>query len=142
MRFLMGLGFLALSCAACAGSKARETSPRYTVVKGEDRPAETRGLPPDKEAEVQLLLQQREVSTRRCYQDVLDERKDPKFAGSVKLVISLGTNGQATEVKPVGGDLGDKQVEACLVETIKQFEFPQLTQPGDVQYEFRFRPAY
>jgi len=28
------------------------------------------------------------------------------------------------------------------VDTIKQFEFPQLASGGEVQYEYLFRPAY
>ena len=45
-------------------------------------------------------------------------------------------------MKIVGGTLNSPEVATCLVETISRFEFPKLDQPGDVQYEFQFRPAY
>ena len=45
-------------------------------------------------------------------------------------------------MKVVGGTLNSPEVADCLVDTISRFEFPQLAQPGEVQYEFRFRPAY
>jgi hypothetical protein len=142
--FFGSLALLGLAgIAACGGSSSNtKNEPRYNIVRPEERPPEMSGLPPDKEQEVQLLLAQRDVSTRKCYQDVLNEKKDRNFEGSVRVLISIGTNGAATAVKPMGGTLNDKEVETCLVSTLKSFEYPELTQPGDVQYEFRFRPAY
>jgi hypothetical protein len=45
-------------------------------------------------------------------------------------------------VKIVGGSLDNKDVEDCLVQTIKEFEFPKLDRSGDVQYEYKFEPQY
>ena len=56
--------------------------PRYTIVKRNETAAPQGGVPPDKEAEIQLVLQQREVSTRKCYQDVLNEKHDRAFQGT------------------------------------------------------------
>jgi hypothetical protein len=102
----------------------------------------TGGIAPDKEAEVQLVLQQREVSIHKCYQDALNARNDRSFAGSVRITIALGTDGHAREVRLAGGTLPQSEVQPCLVETIMRFEFPTLPQPGDVQSEFQFKPAY
>ena len=79
---------------------------------------------------------------RKCYQDVLNEKHDRTFQGTVKVIITLNQAGQATEVRPAGGTLGNKEVEGCLVDTLKQMEFPKLESAGEVQYEFQFRPAY
>ncbi len=131
---------LALALGACGNKGPNE--PRYTIVKPSDVPPPSGGISPDKEAEIQLVMQQREVSTRRCYQDVLNVKQDRNFAGSVKVIISLNTDGTARDVRVAGGTLTDPEVQSCLVDTIKRFEFPQLPQPGDVQQEFQFRPAY
>ena len=113
------------------------------VVKNpEEKSSAEKGIPPDKEAEIMLVLQQREVSTRKCYQDVLNEKQDRTFQGSVKVVIALRADGGAQDVRVVGSTLNNKEVEDCLVGTISRFEFPALAQAGEVQYEFRFRPAY
>jgi TonB family protein len=127
---------------ACASRDAGPREPRYNIIRNEQGPPPSGGIPPDKEAEIQLVLQQREVSTRKCYQDILNERQDRNFQGTVKVLIAISPGGQATDVRVVGGTLGDREVEACLVETIRAFEFPQVAQAGEVQYEFRFRPAY
>jgi hypothetical protein len=143
------LGPLALSsvlslCAACSSSSSaqRGGEPQYQIIKPSDQAAATGGIPPDKEQEIQLLLEQREPSARKCYQDVLNEKHDRAFAGTVKVLIAIGQTGKASQVKVVGGTLADQTVQECLVQTIREFEFPQLSQDGEVQYEYRFRPAY
>jgi TonB family protein len=132
---------LLLVIGACASPTASGEG-RYTVVKPGESAAPTGGVPPDKEAEIQLLLQQREPSARKCYQDVLNEKHDRAFQGTVKVLIAIDPSGKPTEVKVVGGTLSDRSVQDCLVQTLREFEFPQLAQAGEVQYEYRFRPAY
>ena len=132
------LSTLALGCADTTESG----EPRVRVVKNADKTAETGGISPDKEAEVQLLLQQRDPSTLRCYQDVLDEKHDRAFKGTVMVLITIAPGGKATAVKVIGGTLNNKEVSDCLVEKIKDFEFPQVVQQGTMQYVYRFEPAY
>jgi TonB family protein len=138
----MLLALALLSAVAACASNTATGEPRYNIVKGNETAPPEGGIPPDKAAEIQLVLQQRDVSTRKCYQDVLNEKHDRAFQGTVKVIIALNTAGQATDVRVVGGTLGNRDVETCLVDTIKQFEFPQLEKAGEVQQEFRFRPAY
>jgi hypothetical protein len=133
--FLLALG---LGCASKGGAS---NEPVYANIKPDEVPP-SGGIPPDKEAEIMLVLQQREVSTRKCYQDVLNEKQDRSFAGNVKVVIALRPDGSAQDVRVAGTTLNNKEVEDCLVGTIRRFEFPQLAQSGEVQYTFQFRPAY
>jgi hypothetical protein len=134
-----------LVCAllvGCASKQPQSGEPQYQIIKPSEQAAAMGGIPPDKEAEIQLLLEQREPSARKCYQDVLNEKHDRAFQGTVKVLIAIGPTGKASQVKVVGGTLGDQSVQQCLVQTIQEFEFPQLVQAGEVQYEYRFRPAY
>jgi hypothetical protein len=128
---------LALSCAG----KNQPTGPSSVNIQPDETPP-SGGVPPDKEQEIMMVLQQREVSTRKCYQDVLNEKLDRSFQGNVKVVIALRPDGGAQNVRVVGSTLNNKEVEDCLVGTISRFEFPALAHAGEVQYEFRFRPAY
>ncbi len=88
------------------------------------------------------MLQQREPSARKCYQDVLNEKNDRKFQGTVQVLITIAPSGQPSAVRVVGGTLGDAQVHGCLIQTIKDFEFPVLAATGETQYTYVFRPAY
>jgi hypothetical protein len=125
----------------CASSKP-QGEPQYNIIRPEEQVGSTGGIPPDKESEIQLLLQQREPSARKCYQDVLNEKHDRAFQGTIKVLISIEPSGKASQVKVLGGTLADQGVQQCLVDTLREFEFPQLSQAGEVQYEYRFRPAY
>ena len=89
------LGLVAVASGCGSSNTSSNNQQRVTIVRPEERPAQTSGLPPDKEAEVQLVLQQREISTRKCYQDVLNERKDRAFQGTVKVEQLKGPVGIA-----------------------------------------------
>ena len=90
----------------------------------------TSGIPPDKEAEVQLLLQQRNPSTLKCYSDVLNEKHDRAFKGTVIVLLSLEPSGgqsKAADVKVIGGTMTDKEVTSCVVEKLKDFDYPEIS---------------
>jgi hypothetical protein len=131
---------ICLALGACA-STSEDTRP--TIVHGDDQiRIDTGGVPPDKQGEVQLVLQQRDASARRCYQDVLNEKKTRDFKGTVTIMLSLNTNGTAKGVRVMSSTLNNKDVEDCLCSTIKEFEFPKLDRGGDIQYVYKFEPQY
>jgi hypothetical protein len=141
-RLFAALAVIAVLPACASSSQQQSGEPEYNIIRPNDNTPQTGGVPPDKENEINLLLQQREPSARKCYQDVLNEKHDRAFQGTIKVLISIEPSGHASAVKVVGGTLSDETVQDCLVQTIKEFEFPQLAQAGEVQYEYRFRPAY
>jgi hypothetical protein len=139
--FAMGTCFALGACATSGGGDEGRSTP--TVVHGnEDIRIDTGGIPPDKQADIYLVLQQRDASARRCYQDVLNEKKTREFKGTVKILLSLNTNGTASAVRVAGGTLNNKDVENCLIQTVKEFEFPKLDRSGDIQYDYKFEPQY
>src|ERR1035437_4348832 len=94
--FAMGTCFALGACATSGNGDEGNSSPR--VVRGnEDVRIDTGGIPPDKQADIILVLQQRDASARRCYQDVLNEKKTRDFKGSVNILLSLNTNGRSEE---------------------------------------------
>jgi len=137
---LVLMSTLALACAETSDG----TSQNVRVVKNNEVSSQTSGISPDKEAEVQLLLQQRDPSTLRCYQDVLDEKHDRAFKGTVIVLLTLTPSGASSNAsaKVIGGTLNNKEVSDCLVEKLQGFEYPQIAQTGTMQYVYRFEPAY
>ncbi len=137
--------FLTLTTFGCKSSGTEpeaEAEPRYQIVHPADTTAAQSGLPADKLSDIQLILKQREPSSAKCYTDVLNEKQDRKFQGQVTVVIHFEKTGVASDVKVITTTLNDAEVESCLVEKIKGFEFPVLETPGDMQYSYVFRPAY
>ena len=133
------LGAVTFGCATTGEGSGEE---RIRVVREADRAPEQGGISPDKQAEIQLLLQQRNPSTLKCYNDVLAEKHDRAFKGHVAVMITLSPAGQATDVSIVNSNLNSKEVTDCLIGKIKEFEFPQLEHGGSMQYVYHFEPAY
>jgi hypothetical protein len=131
---------VALGCAETSGEQ------RVRVVKGNEAPPPIGGISPEKESEIQLLLQQRNPSTLRCYQEVLNEKHDRAFKGSVIVVLTLDPSGgkmsKASDVRVIGGTLNNSEVTNCLVEKLKEFEYPEIANSGSMQYTYNFEPAY
>jgi hypothetical protein len=120
---------------------------RVHIVRNSDAPAEVGGISPDKQADIQLMLQQREPSVRKCYNDVLnDGSHDRTFKGTAIVLISLAPSGKdsarVTAVKSIGGTLKNEEVNTCLVEKLKEFEYPNVTNSGTMEYTYKFEPAY
>jgi hypothetical protein len=132
----------AVGCAESSGGSGGGVN----VVKGPEPSSQpTSGISPDKEAEIQLLLQQRNPSTLKCYSDVLNEKHDRAFKGTVIVLISLEPNGsqsKVTDVKVIGGSMTDKEVTSCVVDKLKEFDYPEIVNAGTMQYVYRFEPAY
>jgi hypothetical protein len=146
IRMMLGTNLVAAAvlagvlASACAENEGGERP--VHVVKTNDAPAPIGGIPPDKQAEIQLLLQQRDPSTLRCYQEVLDEKHDRAFKGTVQVVVTIEPSGKASDAKVTGGTLNNKEVNDCLVEKLKDFEYPQIPSQGSMQYVYKFEPAY
>lgn len=146
--FALGLcGLLASTATSMSGCAEQSASGggRRIVRNDETSSPPIGGIPPDKQAEIQLFLQQRNPSTLKCYSDVLNEKKTREFKGNVIVVLTLEPSGsfsKASDVKILGGSMTDKEVTDCLVEKLKDFEFPELPSQGSMQYTYRFEPAY
>jgi hypothetical protein len=145
-RTLLGLtGALILGASAgmvgCA-TQSNSGSDNVRVVRSDDRAPETGGISPDKQAEIQLLLQQRSPSTLKCYNDVLAEKHDRAFKGHIAVMLTLTPSGQASDVSIVNSNLNSKEVTDCLIAKLKDFEYPTLEHGGTMQYVYHFEPAY
>src|SRR6478735_1727439 len=111
-RMTLGLTLAIAALTTFSLGCAEETASgeqRVRVVKNPETAAETGGIPPDKQADIQLLLQQREPSVRKCYNDVLNEKHDRAFKGTVILLLTVGTSGKGT-AKIIGGTLNNADV--------------------------------
>jgi hypothetical protein len=146
---LAALALLIAPFVAGAAGCAEDTATgeqRVHIVRNQEAPPEVGGIPPDKEADIQLLLQQRDPSTLKCYEDVLNDKHDRAFKGTVLVLLSLapgaGDSSKVKSVKVIGGTLNNDEVNSCLVEKLTDFEYPQIPNAGTMQYTYKFEPAY
>ncbi len=133
---LFGFGLV-----ACAKQQDTTQNPRYTIIRGSDSSPAQGGLSPEKQSEIQLLLQQREPTARKCYQEELNVRQDRSFQGSVEVLITLKPQ-KAPAVRVLKSTLNSPAVEQCLVRKLQEFDFPAVDHVGEVPHTYMFRPAY
>ena len=70
---------LAMLDVGCAEERPPQGEQRVRIVKNADAPAEVGGIPPDKQADIQLMpLQQREPSVRKCHQRRPQRPREPR----------------------------------------------------------------
>src|SRR5215467_1411285 len=136
--YLAATIFASVVAVGCAETSDGERAVR--VVKNNETAPPTGGIPPDKQADIQLLLQQRDPSTLKCYQDVLNDKHDRAFKGTVMVVLTIEPSGKASSVQVTGGTLNNKEVSDCLVEKLKDFDYPQVPAQGSMQYTYKFEP--
>src|SRR5579871_5956536 len=125
---VMVFGFVAATAFGCAEDTVTGEQ-RVHIVKNAETAPEKGGIAPDKQADIQLMLQQREPSVRKCYNDVLnDGGHDRSFKGSVVVLISLApgdsSNAKITGVKVINDTLKNDEVTSCVVDRLKDFEYP------------------
>ena len=144
-RMTLGLTLAIAALTTFSLGCAEETASgeqRVRVVKNPETAAETGGIPPDKQADIQLVLQQREPSVRKCYNDVLnDGSHDRSFKGTVLVLLTVQPSGKAS-AKVIGGTLTNNEVTGCVAEKLADFEYPQIPNEGTMQYTYKFEPAY
>jgi len=144
-RMMLGANLAAVLFASAVALGCADTSNGerpVRIVRNTETAPPTGGIPPDKQADIQLMLQQREPSTLKCYEDVLNDKHDRAFKGTVMVVLTLEPTGKASDVKITGGTLNNKEVSDCLVEKLKDFDYPQIPNQGSMQYVYKFEPAY
>lgn len=125
----------------CASTRGAEDE-RVRVVHPVEPDVPVGGISPEKQAEILLVLQNRNLSTLKCYDDVLEEKHDRAFKGDVAVLVTVEPSGQASNVSIEKSTLKDGEVQRCLVEKIKEFEFPTVAHQGTVEYVYHFEPAY
>jgi len=125
----------------CASTSGAEEA-RVRVIHPVEPAVPVGGISPEKQAEILLVLQNRTPSTLKCYDDVLDQKHDRAFKGDVAVLVTVEPSGQASNVTVETSTLNDREVHRCLVEKIKEFDFPTVAHQGTVEYVYHFEPAY
>ena len=149
---VLGMNLVVLALLAVGGPGCAEETvtgeERVHIVRNNDAPAEVGGIAPDKQADIQLMLEQREPSVRKCYNDVLnDGSHDRTFKGNIIVLISLApgnkdSGARVTGVKVINDTLKNDEVSSCVVDRLKEFEYPDVLNKGTMQYSYKFEPAY
>lgn len=109
----------------------REPVAQEVVTWGEP----TLSVPMDRSI-IQRVIRQHRREIRACYQHEL--QRDVDLSGRVVVSFIIDPAGNVASARIHESDLGDDDVEACLVRRIRQWRFPMPSNPGNVRVNYPF----
>ncbi len=116
-----------LSAAGCPGDKQR-TTPQAGEYEEEYYDSDTTAarLSPEMVEEIQRVFNLGRICVERCFHDYINRVEDPKIEGDVIIGVVIGTQPNPVKVWifNVTDKLNDDGFKECLIERVKQWEFP------------------
>ena len=85
---------------------------------------------------IQRVIRQHRREIRDCYQREL--QRNPELAGRVVVNFLIDPAGNVAAARIQESDIGDDNVEECLVRRIRRWRFPQPSTPGNVRVNYPF----
>jgi TonB family protein len=73
---------------------------------------------------------------RRCYDDRLPAR--PGLAGRVSVVFTVEPDGHVSDASLTSTTLHDPPMEACLLDRVREFQFPPLVSGASIRVNYPF----
>jgi len=127
-----GTGMLGHKLAAPYAARAFEVDAKSQIGKDEEAKSRlvrlsvelgdistSKGLSKD---DIQKVVKQRLSSIELCYQKYLE--KKPNIQGGITLQLAIDSSGRVTKVSLVSSKLNDKNLEQCIIQKIKELNFP------------------
>ncbi len=90
--------------------------------------------------QIKDVVAQHATETRACYEKELAQK--PNLAGRLNLHFTIDAEGKVSEAKISETTLNDANVEACIVDLVKTWQFPKSKEGQTVvDYPFNFSSA-
>lgn len=85
---------------------------------------------------IQRVIRQHRREIRDCYQREL--QRNPDLSGRVVVAFMIDPAGNVARSSVAESDIGDDNVEECLVNRIRRWRFPAPSTPGNVRVNYPF----
>lgn len=128
----------AMLCSAGCGGKSKPAS----EATGEAEAAEPSGgdvVGPETMDEIRRSLDRKRNVVARCLAPAIDAGELPKNArGRMTLGFVISTAGRATDLKVIKSSLDSKVLTDCVLERVREIEFPTVPDPLPWSYTYGF----
>jgi outer membrane biosynthesis protein TonB len=131
---------VAILVAGCGGKHA-DTTPGGGAANDGEPAARQDGdqVPPEKMDEINRNLERKRPIMSRCLAMAVDNKELPKnSAGKVTVELVISPGGKADNVKIVRANLKSKTLEDCVINRVKEIQFPDLPKPYETSYTYGF----
>ena len=140
-RNLIRRALLIVSLLAGCGGKHAETTPSGGTASDGQHAAGQGGdqVPPEKMDEINRDLERKRPIMSRCLAIAVDNKELPKnSSGKVTIELVISPGGKADNVKIVRATLESKTLNECLINHVKDIQFPDLPKPYETSYTYGF----
>jgi len=132
---------------ACGGKKGGDTTP--TGGGGEEGGGETANsgentsmVSAETMDEIQKMFQRKGNAVSHCLSVAVDNKEIPKNShGKVTLDVTISTGGKAERVAIIKSSLDNKQLHDCVIDRVKEIQFPQLPKTYPTTYTYAFEAS-
>jgi len=130
---------IASLCAGCGGKHA-DTTPSGGTTGSEHAASQSSDqVPPEKMDEINRDLERKHTVVSHCLAIAVDNKELPKnSAGKVTVELVISPGGKADSVKVVRATLDSKTLNECVINHVKEIQFPDLPRPYETSYTYGF----
>ncbi len=90
--------------------------------------------------EVVSVVKRKKKQVKTCYEKQL--KGEPNLFGVVQVGWTVTASGSVKNVEVISNNTGNADMEACIERTIAGWSFPSSEAGVDIEYPFKFRPAF
>jgi hypothetical protein len=142
------LVMVVLMAAACGGGKkGGDTTPPPTTGEGEGETvtnvnnSETM-VSGETMDEITSLFQRKGNAVSRCLSIVIDNKELPKNSrGKITLEVTISAAGKPEQIKILKASLDSKPLHDCVIERVKEIQFPTLPNTYPTTYTYAFEAS-
>ena len=89
--------------------------------------------------EIQKMFQRKGNAVSHCLATVVDNKELPKNShGKITLDVTISTGGKAERVSVIKSSLDNKALHECIIDRVKEIQFPQLPKTDPTTYTYAF----
>jgi hypothetical protein len=137
---------IAILLAGCGGKKGSTTPDPDTGGGdvgggGDDPPPNNDGSVVSAETldAIQRAFQRKGGAVSRCLSFAVDNKELPKNSrGKVTVEVNIETSGAAGEIKVLKATIESKSLTDCVVERVKEIQFPEVPKSFPTTYTYAF----
>jgi len=146
MRGLVGMAaFLAIGCGPSASEeKSGGTTPADSNKEAAEIMSNTdsASIPAEKFEEIDQFFKRKAAQLQfECYNSEV-EKTHLKYQGKVNVMLVVIPGGKLREVKITSSSLKSPGIEACIVKSAKEWDWPDVPAAAPYQGEIDFKPAW
>ena len=118
--------------AGCAGEQQETKRTPARAQTQNDGPGPTGGVSPEQADAIDAAFRRKTSELMTCWQDEYEKTHNRQLQGDVTVGLTVTPSGKPTDVRVLKSSLGNADIEQCVVNTINQWEFPQV--PANCPY--------